>query len=43
MTAIHFDQRFRAGANDIEITSLRVSQRHEIRVRDSGFNVRNTR
>ena len=33
MTAIHFDQRFRAGANDIEITSLRVSQRHEIHVR----------
>lgn len=33
MTVIHFDQCFRAGTDDIEITSLRVSQRHEIHVR----------
>ena len=33
MAAIHFNQCFRAGADNIEITSLRVSQRHEIHVR----------
>ena len=32
MTAIHFDQRLRAGADNVEITSLGVGQGEEIHV-----------
>ena len=32
MAIVHFDQRFRAGSNNVEVTPLRIGQRHEIHV-----------